>query len=255
MIYNKVATAYYYKSSSHTLSQDTYYKLTFSVKTLNISAKDEGDDYGAYVYVSGDAYVAFQAIDTDGDWVEYTVYFRGSNKEDCSITLSLGLGDGNYSTGNMTKGWAFFDNVVLTDLTNVDDESSAYTDEEFDALVESETIRKYDLSYADANFNAVSSSSTIPYSAAQYTGAAGTGSGSSSSTSSSYLEKGIMDISAAGGTYTFSTDLATHISEELTSAPSSSAYAGDRMLYIYNKKSSVIYTNISVKILVCLYFL
>ncbi len=246
MIYNKVATSYYYKSSSTSLSKDTYYKLTFSVKTVNIYPETDGKAYGAYVHITGDAYLDFEAIDTQGDWKEYTVYFRGSNSANKTIYLSLGLGDGNSKIGNLTKGWAFFDNVVLEDLTNVEEGETAYTDAKFNALEESAQLRKYDLSYVDPNFNGISNAATATsetFTPAQFNGAAGTGSGDNASTSSSFLEKGIMDIAKAGSTYSFPTDITTSRTIELKTAPANQ-FAGNKLLYIYNKKATAyVYTD------------
>ncbi len=47
MINNKVATAYSYVSSSTTINKNSYYKLSFWVKTVGISAGNDGDPYGA----------------------------------------------------------------------------------------------------------------------------------------------------------------------------------------------------------------
>ena len=82
MIYNKVSTVYKYTSSSVTLNKSSYYKLSVWVKTIGInkSASDynEGKS-GAYIYVNGAAYAAFEAIDTEGAWKEYSVYIETSD--------------------------------------------------------------------------------------------------------------------------------------------------------------------------------
>ena len=64
-INNKVATAYSYVSSSTTVKKDSYYKLSFWVKTVGLSPKNEGEKYGAYIYVKGSAYAQFEAVDTE----------------------------------------------------------------------------------------------------------------------------------------------------------------------------------------------
>ena len=184
MIHNIKETSYSYVSSSITIAQDTYYKLSFWVKTAQISPSN----YGAYVYIKGSAYVEIENIQTD-DWKEYTVYFRGSNTGDKTITISLGLGEGDLANGRMVSGYAYFDHVVLTDLTNVEGGQTEYKEADL----------KFDLRALDGNFNYTSTVATKPlYNTSQLTGSAGTGSGSAPSTGSSYLEKGILNFELAG---------------------------------------------------------
>ncbi len=237
MIYNKTATAYYYKSSSATIDKNSYYVLKFYVKTSNISGSETDTEIGAYAYVTGDAYVAFTAIQTDptknAGWQEYDVYLKGSS-ESSSITLSLGLGDGNKTTGHMTSGYAFFDSVSLTKLEDIEGGKTAA--EQYNEVTASNTVAKYDMNQPDHNFNYVSSTASLPYTPSQFTGAAGSGATSAPS-GSSYLEKGILDISASKGSYSFNsiTSTVTKVSDDITSVTDD---LGDRMLYIYNKQDT-----------------
>lgn len=231
MIHNKVATSYSFVSSSTTIAKDTYYMLTFYVMT-SLDSSNSGDEYGAYVYIKGSAYAAFEHIDTDGKWEQYTVYFRGSNTGDKTFTLSLGLGEGNLETGHMVKGYAYFDKVVLTDLTNVDEGETAFTEADFNAVTYSDTRAKYDMRALDGNFNYTSSIATLPvYNISQLTGSAGSGSGSSASTGSSYLEKGIIDISLAGTSKTFS-----GYPDPITLEKAVDTDYGDKLVMIHNKQ-------------------
>lgn len=233
MIRNKVATSYSYVSSSTTIAKDSYYKLSFWVKTVGIEAKTAGDDYGAYVYVKGSAYAEFECINTDETWKEYIVYFRGSNTGDKTITLSLGLGEGNYSTGHMVKGYAYFDHVVLTNLTDVAEGETAYTEAEFNALEYTATQSKFDMRALDGNFNYTSSVATLPiYNITQLTGSAGSGSGTSASSGSSYLEKGILDLSQAGASKVFS----GYSLDPLPLSKAVSTDLGDKVVMIHNKQ-------------------
>ena len=233
MIHNKVATAYSYVSSSTTISKDTYYCLSFWVKTVGLSPKESGDEYGAYVYVKGAAYVEFTGIKTTGDnWQKYTVYFRGSNAQDKTITLTLGLGEGDYQNGHMVSGYAYFDHVVLEDLTNVEEGKTPYTEEQFNAVEITATQSKFDLRAIDGNFNYASLATSPFFTPSQLTGSAGTGSGAAASTGSSYLEKGILDIGIAGETKVFSGYDADPIS--LTLAQSTDI--GKKQVTIHNKQ-------------------
>ena len=77
MIYNKVETSYNYTSTSHTLEINSYYKLSIDVKTM--LADDNTDERaGAYISVGSGAEAAWEAIDTKGEWVTYTLYIESS---------------------------------------------------------------------------------------------------------------------------------------------------------------------------------
>ncbi len=198
MINNKTFTSYSYVSSSVTIAKSEedksqYYKLSFYVKTSGLEKPDTQTQYGAYVYIKGGAYVEFENIIAN-DWTKYEIYFKGSNTGDKTITVSLGLGEGDLQNGRMVKGYAFFDHVVLEDLTNVPTGALAFTDQQYKDVQYSNTVTKYDLSALDGNFNYGTVSSAGIYTPTQVTGTAGKGSGDSASTGSSYLEKGTIDI-------------------------------------------------------------
>lgn len=232
MINNKKYTSYRYVSDNVTLSKDKYYKLSLFVKTTNIENKSEKG--GAYVYVTGNAYAAFEEINTQNEWVEYTVYFRTAQTQDYTIQLSLGLGTGNLETGYMTKGSAYFDCIVLTDLTDVEEGQEAFTADKFNAIAINDKTAKCDMRSFDKTFSYASSVTTLPYTPAQFTGKAGSGSGTTASTGSSYVEKGILDIATAGDEYTFSALGSTPYALTKTSDSS----IGSRMLYIHNKQKT-----------------
>ena len=204
MINNKTATAYSYVSTSTTIEKNTYYKLSFYLKTANLAAKNAGDEYGAYIYVKGNAYVAWEAQKSNEDWTQYVVYFKGSNTEDKTITLSLGLGEGALDTGHMVTGYAFFDQVVLEDLTNVEEGQTAYTDADYAAQEVNATTAKYDLGAIDGNFNYATLNKAPLFNPSQLTGSVGKGSGTDASTGSTYLEKGILDMALAENSKVFS---------------------------------------------------
>ena len=133
-IYNSVeASSYKYTSASITLAADSVYKLSVWVKTDIftdstyyedwLNRGDETQDFddnttGAYVYVNGVAYAAFEAVNTGGEWQELVAYIDTHNSTGGSITVILSLGTGNYSTGHMAAGYAFFDNLTLVNLND-----------------------------------------------------------------------------------------------------------------------------------------
>ena len=234
MIHNKVATSYSYVSSSTTIAKDTYYKLSFFVKTVGLTPKEAGLKYGAYVYVKGGAYIAFEEINTNGDWIEYTAYFRGSNSQDKTITLTLGLGEGDLQNGHMVQGYAYFDHVVLTDLTNVAEGETAYTEAQFNAVEYTSVQSKADLRSIDGNFNYATISTSPFFTPSQLTGSAGSGSGTAPSTGSAYLEKGILDTKLANDSKVFSGYSDTAISL----IPAQSTDIGNKQVTIHNKQKT-----------------
>ena len=197
MIYNKVSTVYKYTSSSVTLNKSSYYKLSVWVKTIGInkSASDynEGKS-GAYIYVNGAAYAAFEAIDTEGAWKEYSVYIETSDISSQTITVVLSLGNGSKMENSMTQGWAFFDSVTLTDLTDVEEGEEAWTASDFNKIEESATVSKYTMKLADSDFDYITSPSS-PYNMSKYTKVKGTGNGDDAPSASDYITAGIIKTS------------------------------------------------------------
>ena len=242
-IYNNVeASSYKYTSSSITLSSDSVYRLSVWVKTnifsdttyysdwLNRNENEtedfDDDTTGAYVYVNGVAYAAFEAINTNGEWQELVVYIDTHNSTGGSITIILSLGTGNYSSGHMVAGYAFFDNITLINLNEeyadsdsefVDGDSSiSEADADAKAVADfnsaiagtstsnivngtaSETSHKvhtykYDMGSGDIEFDYATKTSE-PYSSSRWTGSAGTKTdGTSFGTSSTNLQRGVLD--------------------------------------------------------------
>ncbi len=193
MIYNKVLTSYKYTSSSISISKDSYYKLTLNVKTVGLAGKDGDNKYGAYMYVNGDAYAAYEAINTEGSWKQYTLFIESSKIKDGSITVALSLGIGDTSTGHMTSGHAYFDNIKLENLSDVKEGETAFTKADFDKVQSSNEVAKYSMQVGDTDFDYASNTTSKPYSASKYTGMSGFGSGNDANQGSSYLSKGIID--------------------------------------------------------------
>ena len=151
--------SYYYFTNKlpYTLTAESYYKLTVSVKTILLSQNQDNallaDDsstipYGASIIVNGIEGAQFTGIDTtptdkDGNkvtyssnidafndennqFVEYVMYFCPS--EDTEITVQLALG----SLDAMTSGFVFFDNFTLENITGdtYNNEMSEYESED-----------------------------------------------------------------------------------------------------------------------------
>lgn len=226
MIYNKVPTVYKYTSASTSLAASSYYKLTVSVYT---DIEDGDDAAGAYIYVNGAAYAAFKAINTAEEWVTYTVYIETSDISSQNITVVLSLGDGNKAGGAMTQGYAYFDEVRLENLSDVEEGETAFTEADFDAVTIDSTTAKYTMKVSDGEFD-YTTTSTSPYTASKWTGKAGSGDGGSAPSSSSYVSKGIIDSAS-----TSSVTVGDGSSVEVTVAPGT---VGTKMLMIDNKRAT-----------------
>ena len=226
MIYNKVPTVYKYTSASVSLATSSYYKLTFSVYT---DIEDGDAARGAYVYVNGGAYAAFKAIDTDKKWVTYTVYIESSDISSQNITVVLSLGDGNKIGGAMTQGYAYFDEVKLENLSDVEEGETAFTEADFDAVTVNDTTAKYTMKVSDGEFD-YSTTTTSPYSASKWSGMAGRGDGDNAPSSSSYVSKGIVDSSVTS-------TVAAHDGSDVDVTVAEGT-VGTKMLMINNKQAT-----------------
>lgn len=244
MINNRTATSYKYTSESHSLDTDSYYRLSVDVKTILDGNTDPLS--GAYIYVNGAAYAGWEAIDTNNNWKTYTLYIETSELSSGTITVVLSLGIGNGSTGHLTKGFAFFDNVVLEKVSEADEDdenAKVYTKDDFDKQEVTSETAKYTMKVADSEFDYASSITSVPYTPSKYTQVPGYGSGNNASTSSSDLAKGILD------TTTFSTKNVANSLSALSAALEKKGLSleqlevpqqstGTRMLYIQNKNAN-----------------
>lgn len=240
-IYNKTATAYKYTSDSVTLEADSVYKLSVWVKTQiytdetyysdwTAKGKTVDNNYtGAYVYVNGIAYAGFEGINTSGEWQEIVAYINTQGASSGTITVTLSLGTGNYDSGHMVAGYAFFDNITLVNLNeeyadsdstfvkgdnaNSEEKAAELAQQNFAAAVagtsESNIVNgvatdashkvhtyKYHAGIGDAQFDYVTTTST-PYTPSKWTGQAGKKTdGTSFGTSSSYLQKGVLNAAS-----------------------------------------------------------
>ncbi len=244
MIYNKTATSYKYTSSSHSLDANSYYRLSIDVKTM--LGGDNADPLaGAYISVTGAAEANWEAINTNGEWKKYELYIESSELSSGSISVVLSNGIGSKTSGHMSKGYAFFDNVVLEKISEVDEEdedAKPFTKEDYDKTQLSDTVKKYTMKIANGEFDFASSTTSLPYTPSKYSLVAGYGSGENSSTSSTYTSRGIIDTNAFEGEGAASLSA---LSKSLQSAGKTLAdlktpeqSVGTRMLYMQNKQTT-----------------
>jgi hypothetical protein len=215
MIYNKTLTVYKYTNSFSTVA-GKYYKVTVHVKT-NIT-----DGAGAYVYLTGGAYAAFEKINTEGIWQDYTAYIEGSLIESSTITVTIALGYGNKDGGNMTQGYAFFDNIVAEEI-----EVSEYAEQTL-----SDRVALYSQRTPDSRME-YSSGTSLPYSASGYSGKTGTGAGGSAPYYSTDVTKGIVSTN----TELWSDTYGTNPGNSNASGTVLDTY-GDKVLMVYNKNAT-----------------
>ena len=106
-------------SSSVTVSFEKYGLISVWVKT-------EIKDATKGAYVSLEPTVGSKTLDpitvknvnTDGKWAKFTFYIHGSNLNNATVKLTLGLGEGNGSLkAGYVEGFAYFDNAEFKEIT------------------------------------------------------------------------------------------------------------------------------------------
>lgn len=213
MIYNKKPNSYKYTSNSFSLDAEKYYKIDISVKTVNMT----DSSYGAYVKIGGDSFVEFENIKTNNTWQTYSAIIKTSNVSSNSLNVLVSNGKGGKNDGTLSEGYAFFDNVVVTESTE-----KAYN--EFKDQTNANK-KVDDLVLGDVNFKNVSGDKN-PFTARKWTGVTSSGSdGVSAPTGSDFLEKGIID---------FNSKLPANLSADIVKPTGSD----QKVLMINNKKET-----------------
>lgn len=202
MIYNKVDNSYKYTSSNFTLEANKYYQIDISIKTAELIG------WGAYIKIGGDAFVEFPEINTNNEWLTYSAMIKTSNTASNSLNVVLSNGKDGKKDNKLSNGYAFFDNIVVTEVVN--DKDGLTKEEKYKNFKnESETdVTKgvNDLTYGDTSFINVSGSKN-PFTARKWTGVSSSGDdGETAPTGSDYMERGIVDITL-GDIPTAATDL------------------------------------------------
>ncbi|MDE6868464.1 MAG: hypothetical protein K2J83_04900, partial [Clostridia bacterium] len=141
---NHNGSSQYYSSISVVLPANTAAEISVWVKTAYLSAQNGtpvSQDRGAYIGVThtvgstslGDLTITDintekliknnEALNTDNGWIQYTVYVNACDFASTTVTLKMGLGD-EYNV----EGYAFFDDVVVTKYTDLDE--STYSEDD-----------------------------------------------------------------------------------------------------------------------------
>lgn len=182
MIYNKKNNAYRYTSNDFTLESNKYFKISVDVKT------DKIEGAGAYVGIGGDAYEYINVGKTNDMWITVTFYFQSSNLNSNSINVVLGNGTKGKSDGSLSKGYAFFDNVIASEVEF----------DEYNSITEDPTnnVYKNDLRVSDGEFENVSLTGSNEYTPNLWSGVS-----TSAPTSTDSLIKGIVNLNESRPEY------------------------------------------------------
>ncbi len=196
MIYNKKDNSYKYTSSNFSLSANKIFQISVSVKTDKLT----DNSYGAYIKIAGDAFTEFESIKTGGSWQTYTTMIKTSNLSSNSISVVLSNGKDGKKDGKLSNGYAFFDNVVVTEVK--DDNGGKTAEEKYNdfaaAAENNEQQAVNDLTNGDTSFINISGSEN-PFTARKWTGVSSSGDdGETAPTGSDYLERGVIDTSTSG---------------------------------------------------------
>ncbi len=116
----------YFKSDDITLDANSVYELQFSVCSLV-----ENEESGAFVNITGGIDKSYRSIKTNNEWETSTLYIESNANSAMTINIELWLGYGPVKSqkddykddGNdklATRGFALFDNVILTKLVEKD---------------------------------------------------------------------------------------------------------------------------------------
>lgn len=126
VINNTRENQYTYTSSTMTLKEESYYKISVYVRTLKLAgATDDDEHIGANVELylgsanESDNPFFFKTINTEGEWTQYTFYVQTLDDDVTSVTIKLSLGnavedeDDDDIIYGLTRGYAFFDDVAV----------------------------------------------------------------------------------------------------------------------------------------------
>ncbi len=149
---NNGISQYYSSSSTITISANTAAEISVWVKTSDLKFdkgynQNEDQDRGAYIEVEQTVNgttidsTKITAINTEkilsanpnmedqsNGWIQYTIYVNGCDFADSTVTINLGLGgDDNQSA---VSGYAFFDDVQITQYVTLESGDCTYPDYE-----------------------------------------------------------------------------------------------------------------------------
>ncbi len=143
MIHNEVKNAdikgtaqKFTSSTSLSLGRHEVAKLSIWVKTVDLESSFYTDtkEFGAYIAIQNTigsvskAPAVIKNINTNGEWVKYTIYLQPSDFATSSFKVVLGLGFGSKELKDeYVQGYAFFDNASF-ELINLEDLQSDVMD-------------------------------------------------------------------------------------------------------------------------------
>ncbi len=111
----------YTSSSSTTLSANSYYVLSFWVKTAEGAKASIIIDNQSNIYNATNNFDGFRSVETDGVWVQYRLLIKvGFSDAQVKIGLYLGEPNSNTDAVKRAKGMVFFDDVTFTKLETED---------------------------------------------------------------------------------------------------------------------------------------
>lgn len=189
MIHNETSTAgegtaqKFTSTKTLSLAHNEFAVLSVWVNTHGLTSKQltsnvENVDTGAYIMVqntvssSCDPFV-IKNINTEGEWVNYTVYLASSDFSSSSFKVVLGLGFGSTDyTRYFVEGFAYFDNITYKTIDRAEfekategvseynlyksDSGNGYVEKEAEDLVvntKTNTEKTFLLSHKRANVN------------------------------------------------------------------------------------------------------
>lgn len=100
---------------------------------ISVWVKTEIEDVNKGAYISLNASlssktlnpIAFRNINTKGEWAKFSFYLKGSDLNNVTVKIVLGLGEGNGSlVKDYVKGFAYFDNVEFKEITKAEYDNS-----------------------------------------------------------------------------------------------------------------------------------
>ncbi len=117
LINNLESGSYGYESTDFEIEQYKLYRLSVSVYTnaLNGSAEIKLIEESPYEETSYEPQTfTISSVSTSSSWATYSFYIKGNSFTDTVVTLELWLG----SETKSASGYAFFDNVLLEEITS-----------------------------------------------------------------------------------------------------------------------------------------
>jgi len=178
MIRNINKTAYYYTSSTVTMTAGKYYKVTVNVLTY-IDGGQPG--VGANLFVMNGAYSGFYNINTEGVWKTYTTYIEANKMQSQSIYLELWFGYGDNTTAGKethVSGYTFFSNIRVEQISGADYKNST----------PAENVARYNMNLPNAEFDYFSVSTYYPKYPTKFSAY------SEGTSSTSYLSAGVINV-------------------------------------------------------------